>query len=193
MITIAIFASGRGSNAIQIIEHAHQVEIFTVGLIVSNKADAAILSYAESMSIPSIVLDKKSFYNSAYSVDILRQYSIDLVVLAGFLWLVPPSLVKAFPDRIINIHPALLPRFGGKGMYGSNIHNAVFAAGENRSGVTIHYVNEAYDEGKFIIQASTQIAQCISPEEIAQKVLKLEHYFFPRVVAALARNLNSQG
>lgn len=140
---------------------------------------------AKDFEIETLVINRTSFYESEEIVEVLEQREIDLIVLAGFLWLVPAYLVQNFPNQIINIHPALLPKFGGKGMYGSNVHEAVKAAGEKESGITIHYVNEKYDEGGYIFKAACKIEESDSAPEIAQKVLTLEHEHFPKVIEKL--------
>ena len=182
MQRIAIFASGTGSNARKIIEYFQSNDNISVDLVISNKKTAKVLDMATSHGIETLLINRTSFYESEEVVDVLKKRNIDLIVLAGFLWLVPASLIKAFPNRIINIHPALLPKYGGKGMYGMNVHKAVKAAGESESGLTIHFVNEKYDEGGYIFKAACKLNGSETPEEIAQKVLKMEHQYFPQVV-----------
>ncbi len=179
---IAIFASGRGSNASKILDHLGNISGIEVVLVLSNKLDAYVLNIAKENNIQTHVVNRDSFYKSDYTVKLLKNLEIDLIVLAGFLWLIPKDLIKAFPDRILNIHPALLPKYGGKGMYGQHIHKAVFEAKEKESGITIHLVNEKYDEGKIIFQAHCDLSQIKSPEEIGKKVLELEHKYYPLVV-----------
>ena len=185
MKNIAIFASGTGSNAKKIIVHFKDHAQIKVALIVSNKKTAPVLDLAKTHDIPSLVINRPLFYKSKDILKIFNGYNIDFVVLAGFLWLIPKYLVQAFEQRIINIHPALLPKFGGKGMYGMNVHRAVKAANESESGISIHFVNENYDEGNIIFQASCPITSENSPEEIAQKVLRLEHLYYPNVIERL--------
>ncbi len=182
---IAIFASGGGSNACKIIEHFENLTSGCVGLVVSNKADAGVLDIAAQHHIPTQIIGREMFYESEAILDILKQHDIEFVVLAGFLWLVPEYLVRAFPRKIVNIHPALLPKYGGKGMYGMNVHKAVKAAGEGESGITIHYVNDHYDDGDIIFQASCPILPEDSAEIIAKKVLELEHRHFPKVIESI--------
>ena len=182
MKRIAIFASGTGSNARKIVEYFKDREDIIVGLVISNKATAPVLEMASANGIDTLVIDRDFFYKSEDILKKLTTYSIDFVVLAGFLWLIPAYLVRHFPRRMVNIHPALLPKYGGKGMYGMNVHRAVKAAGEAQSGITIHYVNEAYDEGNIIFQASCSLSPSDSPETIARKVLELEHQHFPKVI-----------
>jgi len=187
-VKIAIFASGGGSNALKIIEHFEKLTLGRVGLVVSNKAEAGVLGIAASHDIPTQIIDRQMFYESAVILEVLKKYEIGLVVLAGFLWLVPEYLVRAFPRKIVNIHPALLPKYGGKGMYGMNVHKAVKAAGETESGITIHFVNDLYDEGDIVFQASCLILPEDSAETIAKKVLELEHKHFPVVIEGLLQN-----
>ncbi|MEM7102322.1 MAG: phosphoribosylglycinamide formyltransferase [Bacteroidota bacterium] len=182
---IAIFASGTGSNALKIIEFFKEEASVNIVLIASNKPSASVLNYGEEFDIETLVFDREYFYKSEKIVEKLQAFEVDMIVLAGFLWLVPGYLVQQFPGRIINIHPALLPKYGGKGMYGMNVHRAVKAANEPTSGITIHYVNEKYDEGSIIFQADCALNSSDTPEMIAKKVLKLEHYYFPRVIKSL--------
>lgn len=185
MRKIAIFASGTGSNAKKIIEYFRENKQIEVALIVSNRADAPVLNLASANHIESLVLDRPSFYNSSSLLQQLEQHAIDFIVLAGFLWLIPPYLVTAYNRKMINIHPALLPKYGGKGMYGMNVHRAIKAAGEKETGITIHYVNENYDEGNIIFQVKTIIGPTDSPEVIAKKVQQLEHQHFAPVIENL--------
>ena len=183
---IAIFASGNGTNAENIINYfAEHLGGTAVALVVSNKPDAFVLNRAEKYHIPAIVLIRDEFYNTEHILNSLYKYKIDLIVLAGFMWLVPTYLIRAFPDNIINIHPALLPKFGGKGMYGTKVHKAVIDAKEKETGVTIHYVNERYDEGKIIFQARCNITDNDTPETLAEKVHKLEYEHYPVVIEGL--------
>ena len=182
---LAIFASGGGSNARKIIEHFHGSHTGKVALIVSNKADAGVLAIAAEYNIPTLVINRKGFYETEEILDVLNSHEIDFVVLAGFLWLAPGYLVKAFKGKIVNIHPALLPKYGGKGMYGHHVHEAVKAAGEKESGITIHLVNEHYDEGDIIFQTTCPLEPNDSAEDIARKVLALEHHHFPKIIEQL--------
>lgn len=182
---IAIFASGRGSNARTIIEHFKGHDNIAVSMIVSNKATAPVLDIAKEHNIPHLVIDRAFFYDSENILKEFAVYHINFIVLAGFLWLIPEYLVKAFEKRMINIHPALLPKYGGKGMYGMNVHRAVKTAAEKESGITIHYVNEHYDEGHTILQASCTINDDDRPEDIARKVQQLEHQYFATVIENL--------
>ncbi len=153
--------------------------------VLSNNSSSGALEIARRKNIPAYHLSEKVFHKNSFEEslnDLLEKYEPDLIVLAGYMKLVPVSVIKKFQNRIINIHPALLPKFGGKGMYGMNVHNAVFQAGEKISGVTVHIVNENYDEGKIIYQEQIDISDCKSPVEIAEKVLKLEHKIYPEVI-----------
>ena len=185
MKKIAIFASGKGSNARKIIEYFEDNENVDVRLIVSNKKNAGVLDMGPEFVIPTKILSRKEFYDTQTLVKDLKTYEIDLIVLAGFLWLIPDYLVRNFRRKIINIHPALLPKYGGKGMYGMNVHEAVHAAQEKESGITIHFVNNEYDKGAVIFQESCAIFPSDRPQDIADKVLKLEHQYFPRVIGKL--------
>lgn len=156
-------------------------------LLVSNKPTAKALLMAAERNIPTLVLERKAFYESEQLLETLADFGVDFVALAGFLWLVPPYLVKAFPQRMLNIHPALLPDYGGKGMYGANVHRAVKADGATESGITIHYVNEAYDEGHAVFQAAVRLDPTDDPQQIAARVLRLEHANYWRVLRQLAR------
>jgi phosphoribosylglycinamide formyltransferase-1 len=188
---IAIFASGAGSNAQKIIDHFKQSDKARVSVIVCNKPGAGVLQIAEREGITSILIEKEAFLHSDKYIQILKEQKIDLVVLAGFLWKIPANLVQAFPNRIINIHPALLPKFGGKGMYGHFVHEAVIAAGEKESGITIHFVNEKYDDGETILQERIIITPEDTPESVARKVQALEHQWFPVIVERLLTGFES--
>ncbi|MGN6508675.1 MAG: phosphoribosylglycinamide formyltransferase [Chitinophaga sp.] len=185
MKNIAIFASGAGTNAQKIIDHFRGSALARVSLIVCNKAEAGIFKIAEKENIPAVLIDKEQFFRGDTYVKLLQEHHIDLVVLAGFIWKVPANLVQAFEGRIINIHPALLPKYGGKGMYGHFVHEAVLAAGDAESGITIHFVNEKYDDGGVIIQERCAISPEDTPETLAKKVQALEHRWFPLIVERL--------
>lgn len=179
---IAIFASGAGSNAAKIIDHLRTNNDIEVALIVSNKPEAGVLQIAADNNIATLLIEKELFFRGNAYLDTLQAYQIDFIVLAGFLWKVPLALIKAYPNKIINIHPALLPKYGGKGMYGHFVHEAVIANGETESGITIHYVNENFDEGKHIFQASCVVTKEDTPDMVAAKIHQLEHQHFPKVV-----------
>jgi len=182
---IAIFASGTGSNAKKIVEHFSNQESIKIALIVSNKATAKVLDMARENNIPTLIINRTDFYQSESLLIDFKKHQIDFVALAGFLWLIPTYLIEAFPNKMINIHPALLPKYGGKGMYGHHVHEAVFKNKEMESGITLHYVNEQYDEGHIIFQAACPVAITDTPSDIARNVLKLEHYYFPRILRSL--------
>ncbi len=188
MKRIAIFASGTGSNATRIVDYFDPVADIEVGLIVSNRANAGVLTMAEDREIPSMIIDRTYFYDSNQILFELKHRCIDLIVLAGFLWLVPSYLVHKYKDRMVNIHPALLPKYGGKGMYGMHVHQAVKDKGERESGITIHYVNEKFDDGAIIYQASCHLDPEDSPGEIREKVLQLEHQYFAPVIEKILRD-----
>lgn len=182
---LAIFASGQGSNAEKIISFFKNDPGVEVGLILSNRKEAKVLNLALEHQIPKLITTREEFYHSDKISENLAKQNINLIVLAGFLWLIPKYLVQAYPQKIINIHPALLPKFGGKGMYGMNVHKAVRNAGENETGITIHYVNEEYDEGAIIFQAACEIDKEDTAEQIAAKVLSLEHKYLPPIIKQL--------
>lgn len=182
---IAIFASGSGSNAENIANYFKDSNI-EISLILTNNKDAFALERAKKLNIESYIFNRDQFKNSSDVVDKLKEHNIDLVVLAGFLWLIPSNLIKAFPNKIINIHPALLPNYGGKGMYGYKVHQAVFDNKETETGITIHYVNEAYDEGTIIAQHKTQLSSNDTPDDIAKKVHQLEYEHFPKEIEKIA-------
>lgn len=191
MPNICIFASGRGSNAKHIIEYSLDKDYMNVSLIVSNKKNAGVLELAKHFNISYLIVTKNDWISPEVFIEKIKSFNISLIVLAGFLWLIPKKLIQAYPNRMINIHPALLPKYGGKGMYGMNIHKAVVANGDLTSGITIHYVNEHYDEGKHIFQASVPLDQNDTPEVVASKVLSLEHKHFPRVTEQIILKLSN--
>ena len=185
MVRIAIFASGAGSNARKIIDHFKNHSSIGIALIASNKPGAGVLNIAESENIPSLIIEKERFFRGDAYVSELRERNIQWIILAGFLWKIPTSLIHAFPGKIINIHPALLPKYGGKGMYGHFVHEAVIEAKEKESGITIHYVDEQFDHGKHILQLTCPVDETDTPETLAKKVLVLEHKYYPEVIAQL--------
>ena len=182
MKNIAIFASGSGSNAQNIAEYFAQHPEIRVSLILANKPEAFVLEIARNLGIDSVVFARQAFYYTEKVLEILRDHQIGFIVLAGFLWFVPSYLIKAFPGKIVNIHPALLPKHGGKGMYGDKVHQAVIESGDKSTGITIHYVNDHYDEGEIIFQDSFPVQPEDTPETIAHKVHLLEYKHFPRVI-----------
>ncbi len=190
MTRIAIFASGAGSNAAKIIEYFRNHQKTGVTLIVCNNPSAGVLKLAEQEKIPSIIIEKEQFFRGDGYVPYLKSQKIDFIVLAGFLWKIPGSILSAYPNSIINIHPALLPDYGGKGMYGMNVHAAVLKAGDTESGITIHYVDEHYDNGDIIFQDKCIVLPSDTPETLAEKVHKLEHQHFPRVIDEVVSRRN---
>ena len=192
MIRIAIFASGTGTNAQKIIQYFRSNETISVHLVVSNKPSAGVVKIAHMAEIPVLIIDKEEFFHGSAYVPELRNRRIDFLVLAGFLWKIPDALIQAYPNAIINIHPALLPKFGGKGMYGMKVHEAVIQAGEKESGITIHYVDEHYDNGDIIFQEKCAIDPDDTPEALAEKIHKLEHQHLPRVVEQVASLQNQK-
>lgn len=191
MIHLAVFASGAGSNAQKIIEHFNGSgrQDAQVSLVVCNKAGAGVIGLAEAAGIPVLMLERQRFAQGDGYAGTLKDMGIDFIVLAGFLWKVPLPLIEAYPRRIVNIHPALLPKWGGKGMYGTFVHQAVIAAAELESGITIHYVDEHYDHGDTIFQASCPILPGDTPESLAQKIHLLEHRHYPAVIERVIAGL----
>jgi phosphoribosylglycinamide formyltransferase-1 len=185
---IAIFASGTGSNARKIVEHFQDHQDIEVSLVISNRKNALVLAMAAEHGIDNFVINRKYFYESQDILAKLAEYNIDFIALAGFLWLIPEYLVEAFDKKMVNIHPALLPKYGGKGMYGHHVHEAVKSAGETESGITIHYVNTKYDEGNIVFQAKCALDKGDTPAEIARKVLTLEHRYFAETIEKLLSN-----
>jgi len=190
IVRVAVFASGSGTNAQKIINHFRLHPFIKIHLIVSNKPQAGVINIAQHENIPILLLDKEKFFRGNGYADELKSYHVDFIILAGFLWKIPGTLLKEWPGKIINIHPALLPKFGGKGMYGSNVHRAVIAAGEKESGITIHYVDEHYDHGDHIFQQKVAIDEHDTPASLAEKVQKLEHEHFPKVIEQLIQKQN---
>lgn len=191
MKNIAIFASGTGTNAQQIIHHFANKSTVKVALVISNKPDAKVLDRAINANVPTAVFTKKDFFETDKVLACLHENKIDWIILAGFLLLIPDNLIKAFPKRIINIHPALLPKYGGAGMYGMKVHEAIVLAKEIETGITIHYVNEHYDEGEIVFQATCEVDETDTPEAIAGKVHILEHRHYPRIIEKLLNELNN--
>jgi formyltetrahydrofolate-dependent phosphoribosylglycinamide formyltransferase len=188
---IAIFASGAGSNAQKIIDHFRNSPTVKIALIVCNRKKAGVLQIAEKENIPLLVIEKEKFFSGNGYLDELASRKIGFIVLAGFLWKVPGALIAAFPKRIINIHPALLPRYGGQGMYGNYVHEAVIAAGEKESGITIHYVDDHYDNGDVILQVKCPVLEGDTPESLAHRVHELEHANYPVVIEDLIKRLQA--
>lgn len=186
---IAIFASGAGSNAKKMIEYFKGNDSISIDLIVCNKQGAGVINIAADYGIPVLLIEKERFFRGDGYVEELKKAAIDFIVLAGFLWKIPETVIENFRNRIINIHPALLPKYGGKGMYGSKVHEAVIAAGETESGITIHYVDEHYDNGDVIFQASCSVDKNDTADTLAQKIHLLEHENFSRVVEECVNKL----
>lgn len=191
-VSVAIFASGAGSNAQKIIDYFRNNTTIKIALIVCNKPGAGVLNIAEKEHIPVLLIEKEVFFRGNGYQDELKAAGIDFIVLAGFLWKVPSTLTAAYPNRIVNIHPALLPRYGGKGMYGMHVHEAIIAAGEQESGITIHYVDNVYDNGDIIFQATCPIEPGDTPASLAQKVHQLEHAHYPRIIEQVIGHLQNQ-
>ena len=186
---LVIFASGAGSNAQQIIHYFRNSELARVGLIVCNKAGAGVLAIAEKENIPTLLIERERFFKGDAYLPKLQKIPADLIVLAGFLWKIPQILIDAYPRRIINIHPALLPKYGGRGMYGQYVHEAILNAGEMESGITIHYVDEHYDNGDIIFQTACPVLDSDTPEALAQRIHQLEHLHYPQVIEEVLQNL----
>ena len=182
MKQIVIFASGSGSNAQQIAAYFSKSNIARVSMICSNRADAYVLQRAGQMNIPAAVFGRADFYENDLIFNQLIDIHPDLIVLAGFLWKVPEKIIRVFPKKIVNIHPALLPKYGGKGMYGGHVHRSVIENREKESGITIHYVNENYDEGAVIFQAKCTVDENDTPETLAGKIHVLEHEYYPKTI-----------
>ncbi len=180
--SIAIFASGNGSNAYKIIEHFKNHPTIKISALFTNKAEAGAVQIAREQGIKTVIFSREDFYNSGFVIENLHDLGVTHIVLAGFLWLVPAELIKAYEGRMINIHPALLPNYGGKGMYGRFVHEAVCNAKEKETGITIHLVNENYDEGKYLVQKKVDLTGNETAEEIAAKVQQLEHEYFPQAI-----------
>jgi phosphoribosylglycinamide formyltransferase-1 len=179
---IAIFSSGSGSNAENIIQYFLKSDKFVFPVIVSNKKDAYVHERAKRLQIPSFSFSRDDFSTGETILGFLKQYNVDCIVLAGFLQKIPEIIIQAFPDKIINIHPALLPKYGGKGMYGMHVHESVAKSGDKETGISIHYVNNNYDEGNIIFQASCPVLPTDTPMMIAEKVHALEYEHFPAVI-----------
>lgn len=181
MKKIAILASGEGTNAERIIRYFSEKKTAEVVVVITNKSQAGVIKRAEGLGIPTEIIPSQGF-SVGEALKTLHQYETDFVVLAGFLLKVPDDILHDYPNKIVNIHPALLPKFGGKGMYGSRVHEAVIAAGEKESGITIHYINERYDEGGIILQTQCPVMPDDTPDTLAARVHQLEYEFFPKVI-----------
>lgn len=182
IFNLALFASGNGTNVQRICEYFRQDPHIRPAVLFCNNPEAFVIERAERAGLPVVMIDKKKLNDPHFMLPALKEYRIDHIVLAGFLALVPEFLIHEYPDRILNIHPALLPKFGGKGMYGMNVHNAVVAQGEKESGITIHIVDERYDNGRTVFQARCDVGPQDSPEDVAEKIHCLEQKHFPEVI-----------
>jgi len=191
MRNIAIFASGSGTNAQKLMEYFSTNKTANVKVVMSNKADAFVLERAKKFSIPTMVFDRDDLYDSGKVLRALLENDIHFIVLAGFLWLIPVEILNHYPGRIVNIHPALLPDYGGKGMYGNRVHKAVLDNNEKESGLSIHYVNERYDEGDIIFQAKCEVKSDDTPESLAERIHKLEHKYYPMIVEKLIKQIRT--
>lgn len=184
-MNIAIFVSGNGTNCENLIRHFSTNPHHSVALVLSNRADAFALVRAERLGVPTVVVTKAQFNDQQFMAALLQRYTIDFIVLAGFLLMIPHFLIQSYPRRIVNIHPALLPKYGGKGMYGHHVHEAVCQNHETVTGITIHYVSEVCDGGEIIFQAKTPVSPTDTPDDVAQSVHLLEQKFFPKVIEKL--------
>ncbi|MBO7226194.1 MAG: phosphoribosylglycinamide formyltransferase [Bacteroidales bacterium] len=189
---IAILGSGNGSNAQRITEYFANNSTIKISTFITNKKDAYIVERAKNLNIPCQYFSRTDFYSTDNVLSYLKDLEIDFVVLAGFLWLVPQNLLEHFPNKIVNIHPALLPNYGGKGMYGMHVHESVIANKEKESGITIHLVDQNYDEGKTIFQAKCQIDEIDTPETLANKIHSLEYEYFPKVIEQIIMDSNNK-
>ncbi len=179
---IVLFASGNGTNAENIIRYFQQHAVIHIAEVLTNNPKAGVIERAKKLDIPVRIFTRADLASPQVLIHHLGEQQTDLIVLAGFLWKIPTALIRQFPEKIINLHPALLPEFGGKGMYGLRVHEAVIAAGKKKSGITIHLVNENYDEGKIIFQAKTEVTRRDTPESLAEKIHQLEYKYFPQVI-----------
>ncbi len=185
MNNIILFASGSGTNVENIVNFFKNNPDINISYVFTNNPDAYVIQRAKKLNIPVRIFNRDDFYKNNAILNTLKELNPGLIVLAGFLWLIPAGIISAFPGRMINIHPALLPKYGGKGMYGSRVHEAVVQNGEKESGITIHYVNEKYDDGNIIFQAKCEVLPTDKPEDVAEKVHKLEYEHFPKVIEKL--------
>jgi phosphoribosylglycinamide formyltransferase 1 len=182
---IAVFASGTGTNAANIIQYFKNKQTAIVAFIVSNNPQAGVLKIAEANNIPSLIIQREKFFKADAYIPELKNASINFIVLAGFLWKIPSLIINEYRDKIINIHPALLPKFGGKGMYGNFVHEAVLSAKEKQSGITIHFVDEFYDNGKTVFQTTCPVYENDTVETLAKRIHELEYKYFPKVIEEL--------
>lgn len=192
MKRIAIFASGSGSNAQRIMEHFKRNKEMEVALVLCNKPDAYVLQRADNFEVPTHIFNREELYHTNSIDNLMKNLEIDLIVLAGFMWLIPERIIQAYTKRIVNIHPALLPKFGGEGMYGKKVHEAVLKSGETETGISIHYVNEQFDEGEIIYQSRCLIDTNDDAEKLAYKVHQLEHLHYPKIIEDLLKKLDKK-
>ena len=185
---IAILVSGTGTNAINIIEYFEKNSVADVVLVISNKTDALAVEKAQNKGVKTVVFNNESFKKSGVVLDYLMSQSVDFIVLAGFLIKISNDIIHAYPNKIVNLHPSLLPKYGGKGMYGKRVHRAVIEAQESESGISIHFVNKEYDEGAIIFQAKVSVEKGDSVEVLTKKIQQLEHRFFPKVIEQVISN-----
>ncbi|MDT0691301.1 phosphoribosylglycinamide formyltransferase [Salegentibacter sp. F188] len=188
---IVVFASGSGTNTENIIKYFQNSPELRVVAVFSNRKSAGVLKKAHDLNIKALYFDRESFYHSNELLYVLQDMDPDLIVLAGFLWIFPENILQRFPAKVVNIHPALLPKYGGKGMYGDKVHKAIIENKEKESGITIHYVNEKYDEGEIIFQKTVDVNQDDTPESLAKKIHELEHAHFPKVIEEILQERNS--
>ena len=188
---LAIFASGVGSNAKKIIEHFEGNPSIKVVLIICNKPDAGVLDIAKKYKIDTLIIERERFFKGDAYINELKKYRVNKIILAGFLWKVPTALLNEWPSSIINIHPALLPKYGGKGMYGQYVHEAVIANNEKESGISIHYVDEIYDNGAIILQEKCEVTETDTPKTLAKKIHELEHQYYPITIERVINAKNS--
>ena len=189
---IVIFASGSGTNAQNVIQYFQQGELAEVVLVLTNKKDAKVIERAKNLNVESLFFNKSELLDEKGVLQVLKDINPDLIVLAGFLLKFPESILNNFHNRVINLHPALLPKYGGKGMYGHHVHQAVIEKGEKETGITIHYVNENYDEGKIIFQKSTPLSDRDTPETVAEKIHQLEYKYFPKVIESVLQSIETK-
>lgn len=189
---IVIFASGSGTNAQNVIRYFQQGELAEVVLVLTNKKDAKVIERAKNLNVESLFFNKSELLDEKGVLQVLKDINPDLIVLAGFLLKFPESILNNFHNRVINLHPALLPKYGGKGMYGHHVHQAVIEKGEKETGITIHYVNENYDEGKIIFQKSTPLSDRDTPETVAEKIHQLEYKYFPKVIESVLQSIETK-
>jgi phosphoribosylglycinamide formyltransferase-1 len=188
MKKVALFASGSGTNVENIVNYFNNSSEIEISIILSNNSEAFVLERAKKFNIPTFVFNRTQLNNSNDVIDVLNNYDVDYIVLAGFLWLIPNNLIKKFPKRIINIHPALLPKYGGKGMYGDNVHKSVVENNETESGITIHFVNEEYDKGDIIFQSKCKVLSTDTAKDVAKKIHTLEYKYFPEIIEKLIKD-----